>query len=132
MSLIVTVLGGFYVFAAALALWRLRMEWFAGRAAERLNGKGGEPDLHRMLVILASASLYGAAGLAMILRSGWAVWLLAAALLIQAAYYGAARLWRGSAGQHDPGSRQKAWNAALISTAAFALAAYATRIGILD
>ena len=131
MALIVTVLGGFYVFAAALALWRLRMEWFAGRAPERLSGKG-EPDLHRMLVILASASLYGAAGLAMILRSGWAVWLLAAALLIQAAYYGAARLWRGSAGQHDPGSRQKAWNAALISTAAFALAAYATRIGILD
>ena len=131
MALIVTVLGGFYVFAAALALWRLRMEWFDGRPPGRRSGKG-EPDRHRMLVILASASLYGAAGLAMILRSGWAVWLLGAALLIQAAYYGAARLWRGPAGQHDPGSWQKAWNAALISTAAFALAAYATRIGILD
>jgi hypothetical protein len=130
MTVIVTALGLFYILAAALVLRRVRMEWFLDRALEKLSGKP-EPDRARIVVIAASALLYGAAGLALVLRSGLAVWLLGGGLLAQMLYYGAVWL-RLKPGQDDNPERwRKAWNAAIISTAAFAIASYAARIGVL-
>jgi hypothetical protein len=130
MTVIVTALGIFYLLAAALVLRRVRMEWFLDRAIEKLSGKP-EPDRYRICVIAASALLYGAAGLALLLRSNLAVWLLGAGLLAQALYYGAVWLRLKPGDDGNPERWRKAWNAAIISTAAFAVAAYATRIGVL-
>jgi hypothetical protein len=132
MTIIVSALGVFYLLAAALVLRRARMEWFQDRALERSSG---EPpaDRYRLAVIAVSAVLYGVAGMALVVRSGWAVWLLGAGFLAQALYYGA--LWLRLLPDSGEGSRsdrwRKAWNAAIISAAAFALAAYAHRIGVL-
>jgi hypothetical protein len=130
MTVIVTALGIFYILAAALVLRRVRMERLLDSALEQLSGKP-EPDRNRVHAITASALLYGAAGLALVSRSSWAVWLLGAGLTAQALYYGV--LWlRLKPGEEDhPDRWRKAWNAAIISTAAFALTAYAARIGVL-
>ena len=127
MGVIATVLGLFYMLAAALVLRRVRMEWFLDRAIEKLSGKP-EPDRYRVIVMSASSLLYGMAGLALVLRSDWAVWLLGAGLMAQALYYAAVWL---RLKPDTPDRWRKAWNAAILSTAAFAFAAYAARIGVL-
>jgi hypothetical protein len=130
MTAILTVLGLFYMFAAALVLRRARFEWFVDRAIEKLSGKP-EPDRHRIWFMSCSALIYCGAGLALVLRSGWAVWLLGGGLAMQAVYYAcfapAADPGDGAAGDRW----RKAWNAAIVSAAAFALAAYGSRIGVL-
>ena len=129
MTVILTVLGLFYMFAAGLVLRRARMEWFLDQAIEKISGKP-EPDRERIWYMSASALIYGAAGIALVLRSEWAVWLLGTGLLAQAVYYGLL----APAGDPDGGDAsrwRKAWNAAIFSTAAFALAAYGHRIGVL-
>lgn len=130
MAVIATALGMFYLLAAALVLRRVRMEWFLDRAIEKLSGKP-EPDRYRVLVMAASSLLYGAAGLALVLRSGWAVWLLGAGLVAQALYYGVLWLRLKPDAGGAPDRWRKAWNAGIISTAAFAFAAYAARVGVL-
>jgi multisubunit Na+/H+ antiporter MnhB subunit len=129
MTVILTALGLFYVFTAAMVLRRARAEWFLDRALERLSGKP-EPDRNRIWYMSSSALVYGGAGLALVLRSGWAVWLLGAGLTFQAVYY-ALLAPRLRPEEIDPRRWQKAWNAAIVSTAAFALAAYGHRIGVL-
>lgn len=130
MTVILTALGLFYMFAAALVLRRARFELFLDRAIEKLSGRP-EPDRHRIWFMSGSALVYGAAGLALVLRSGWAVWLLGGGLAMQAIYYGL------FAPAPDPeeaeaGRLRKAWNAAIFfSSAALALAAYGSRIGVL-
>lgn len=130
MTVIVTALGIFYLLAAALVLRRVRMERFLDSAIEKISGKP-EPDSHRVTVIAASALLYGAAGFALVLRSRWAVWLLGAGLMAQALYYGALWIRLQPGDDSSPDRWRKAWNAAIISAAAFAFAAYAVRIGVL-
>jgi hypothetical protein len=130
MTVIVTALGLFYMLAAALVLRRVRMEWLLDGSIETLSGKP-KPDRIRIAVIAASALLYGAAGLALVLGSGFAVWLLGGGLLAQTLYYGAVWLRLNSDEDDSPERWRKAWHAAIISTAAFAIAAYAARIGVL-
>jgi len=48
---------------------------------------------------------------------------------MQALYYG--MQWLQVGGEGDPERRQKAWSAGIISAAAFAITAYAVRIGVL-
>ena len=132
MTAIVMALGIFYLLAAALVLRRVCMEWFLNPALHDPNARL-EPDRYRIIVIAASASLYGAAGLALIGRSNWAVWLLGAALLIQALYYAYVAFCLWLKPSHDLAAERwrQAWSGALVSTAAFALVSYATRIGVL-
>jgi|EndMetStandDraft_5_1072996.scaffolds.fasta_scaffold137801_3 hypothetical protein len=128
MGVVVTALGIFYLLAAALALRRVRMEWFLNRPLEKLSGKP-ESDRYRISVTAISTLLYGMAGAALVLRSSWAVWLLGSGLAMQALYYG--MQWLQVGGEGDPERRQKAWSAGIISAAAFAITAYAVRIGVL-
>lgn len=130
MTVLLTVLGLFYMLAAGLVLRRARMEWFLDRAIEKLSGKP-EPDHERIWYMSGSALLYGAAGVALVLRSDWAVWLLGGGLALQAAYYGLIAPATDLDEPSDASRRRKAWNAAIFSAAAFALAAYAHRIGLL-
>jgi hypothetical protein len=77
------------------------------------------------------ALLYGGAGLALMLRSAVAVWLLGAGLLMQAVYYGLVAPHSGSGEPAEAARWRKIWNAGIFSTAAFALAAYGLRLGVL-
>ncbi len=130
MIVILTVLGLFYLVAAALVLWRARKEWFLDRALEKLSGKR-EPDRNRVWFMCGSALIYGGAGLALVLRSGWAVWLLGTGLATQAVYYAFLAPIIEPEDSADLSRWRKVWNAAIFSTAAFALAAYGHRIGLL-
>jgi hypothetical protein len=130
MTLLLTALGLFYVFAAAMVLRRARYEWALDTALEKITGKP-EPDRDRVWYMGGCALLYGGAGLALVLRSAVAVWLLGAGLLVQAAYYG---FLAPHVDGEKPGERarwRKIWNAGIFSTAAFALAAYGLRVGVL-
>lgn len=131
MAFLVSALGLFYVIGAALVLRRVSSEWRLDRAIGTLAGKR-EPDRNRSYFMAAAAVLYGAAGLALLLRSGYAVWLLGAGLLLQATYYGVLGLVVSPEARADDDRWRKAWSAAMVSTAAFAFSAYALRSGILS
>jgi hypothetical protein len=130
MKVLLTILGLFYLFAAAMVLRRARWEMFVDRAIEKLSGKR-EPDRNRVWFMTSSALIYGGAGLALVLRSEWAVWLLGSALIMQAIYYALLAPVSDHESGADASRSRKAWNAAIFSTAAFALAAYGHRIGVL-
>ena len=130
MPLLATALGLFYVIGALLVLRQLRVEWLLDRAIETLSGRW-EPDRNRCYFMAAAAVLYGSAGLALLLRSSFAVWLLGAGLVLQAGYYGAVSLLTGSEAGVDDQRWRKVWSAAILSTAAFTFSAYAMRSGIL-
>jgi hypothetical protein len=85
MTVLLTAVGLFYAVAAVLVLRRARMEWVQGRAIETRSDE--QPDRDRIWFLCGSALVYGTAGLARLLRSGWAVWLLGAGLILQAVYY---------------------------------------------
>ncbi|WP_088345002.1 MULTISPECIES: hypothetical protein [Rhodomicrobium] len=131
MVFIATVLGAFYLLSAVMVLRRARLEWLFDRAVKSL-AKEPETDHGRLAFMAASAMLYGAAGLALLARSGLAVWLLGGGLAVQALYYGAA--WLLTTPQAPAGDAHwtKTWTAAVLSTAAFAFAAYASRMGVLN
>lgn len=116
--------------AAILVLRRARTEWLIDRAIEEITLQR-EPDANRVYFMTGTALLYGAAGLALLLKSSLAVWLLGAGLLLQAGYYGGLWLVMGSDDREDGERWRKALNAGIVSTAAFAFAAYAMRCGVL-
>jgi uncharacterized membrane protein YfcA len=129
-AFVLSALGLFYIVAALLVFRRIRFEWLMDRAIQALTQRR-EPDRDRLYFMAGSAALYGAAGVALLLRSDLAVWLLGGGLLLQALYYGILRLVVGR--QDDDDDRwRRAWNAAIVSTAAFAIAAYAARSGVLS
>ena len=130
MKFFVSALGLFYVVGAFLVARQVRFEWLHDRAIETRT-KRREPDRNRSYFMAAAAALYGAAGLALLLRSDLAVWLLGAGLMLQAAYYGVLWLIIAPEAHADDDRWRKAWNAAMVSTAAFAFSAYAMRSGIL-
>jgi hypothetical protein len=129
MALIFTALGLFYIAAAALVLRRARADWSQARSAETMRG-GPRLDRDRLWFMSCSALVNGGAGLALVLRSDWAVWLLGAGLVMQATYYSILSPLAEPEGG-DAGHWRKIWNAAIVTTAAFALAAYGHRIGVL-
>ena len=59
------------------------------------------------------------------------VWLLGAGLVLQASYYCVLSLVISPEARANDDRWRKAWNAAMVSTAAFAFSAYAMRSGIL-
>jgi hypothetical protein len=130
MAFLVFALGLFYVAAAFLALRRIRFEWLLERALETLT-RHRDPERNRLYFMTVTAALYGAAGIALLLRSSLALWLLGTGLLLQASYYGVLWLMIGVTDSTDTDRWRKAWSAAIVSTAAFAFAAYAARAGIL-
>ncbi len=111
-------------------LRRARFEWCLDLAIEKLSGKP-ELDRDRVWCMSGCALVYGGAGVALVLRSFWAVWLLGAGLILQALYYALLAPADDPQDAGASGRRRKAWNAAIFSTAAFALAAYGHRIGAL-
>lgn len=123
MTFITTALGLFYIAAAGLVLRRAYAE--ARAAGTRPTAQ----ETFRTLLITLSASLYGAAGLALLLRSGLAVWLFAAGLGLQALAYA---LLFGAAANGDARQSNQAWTAGMLSAAATAFSAYALRQGILS
>ena len=130
MTAIIMAVGVFYMLAAAFVLRRACMEWLLDHAIEKRAGTP-EPDRHRLLFMSASAFLYGGAGFALVLGSAAAVWFLGMGLLVQGLYYGLFRRNAAGSSDADGNSQRQAWNAAIISTAAFALAAYALKAGVL-
>jgi hypothetical protein len=130
MPFLVSALGLFYVIGAILVLRRVRLEWLFDHAIETLTHRR-EPDRNRSYFMAVAAVLYGAAGLALLLRSGYAVWLLGAGLVLQASYYCVLSLVISPEARANDDRWRKAWNAAMVSTAAFAFSAYAMRSGIL-
>jgi hypothetical protein len=74
MTFITTALGLFYIAAASLVFQRAYAET---RGAGNLNTAR---ERLRTLLIILSASLYGTAGLTLLLKSGLAVWFFAAGL----------------------------------------------------
>lgn len=132
MGLLASALGIFYMFAAYLALRQTRLEWFLDRAHAALKSTDGPaPERGRLYFVVLSACLYGLAGIALLVRSRFAVWFFALGLMAQAAYY-AIVWWRADETRRRDEERwRKALNAAIISTAAFAFSAYAARSGIL-
>ena len=124
----------FKYFAQELVVVRHPVGDFLRRADDQVHpepARNALPDRHRLLFMSASAFLYGGAGFALVLGSAAAVWFLGIGLLVQGLYYGLFR--RNAAGRStvDANSQRQAWNAAIISTAAFALAAYALKAGVL-
>ena len=83
MKFLVSALGLFYVVGAFLVARQVRFEWSLDRAIETLTERR-EPDRNRSYFMTAAAALYGAAGLALLLRSDLAVWFLGAGLMLQA------------------------------------------------
>lgn len=81
---------------------------------------------------LVSTCLYGAAGIALLMKSDAAVWLLGGGLLAQAGFYGL--LWASGKAQTGGGDERgrKIWSAATVSTAVFAFSTYAARQGVLS
>jgi hypothetical protein len=130
MPILVSALGLFYVIGAALVLWQVRLEWLFDHAIDML-ADGREPDSIRSYFMAAAAVLYGAAGLALLLRSSLAVWLLGSGLMLQAGYYSALWLLISPETRADDDRWRKAWSAAMVSAGAFAFSAYAMRTGIL-
>jgi hypothetical protein len=125
MTFITSALGLFYIAAASLVLRRAYAEarWAGtpSTAQERV----------RTLLIALSASLYGAAGLALLLKSGLAVWLFAAGLALQALAY-ALLFGAAAAASGDARQSNQAWTAGMLSAAATAFSAYALRQGLLS
>jgi hypothetical protein len=133
MGLLTSALGAFYVVAAYLALKQARLEWFIDGAHAALTKENRLPvEQSRLYFVTISACLYGLAGLALLLGSRLAVWFLGGGLIAQAVYYGFVWLRLTQAERADEDRWRKALNAALISTAAFAFAAYAVRVGVLS
>lgn len=130
MTVIAMALGLFYVIASLLAAFAVRREWFLDHALEELTMERG-PERGRLYFMTISTGLYGAAGIALLLRSELAVWLLGSGLLLQGGYYG--MVWRQIIQDEldDRERWQKALNAGILSTAAFAFSAYAARQGVL-
>jgi hypothetical protein len=125
MVFLTSAVGVFYVLAACLVLRRAYADGGLAPAA-------GRPEQLRTVLMGLSAAHYAAAGIALLFRSGVAVWLLAGGLGLQALAYGLAFALSGSSAA-DAGGRQ--WNQALtggmISAAAIAFSAYAWRAGVL-
>jgi len=130
MTFIAVALGLFYVIASLLAAFAVRREWFLDRALEELTMER-DPERGPLYFMTISTGLYGAAGIALLMKSELAVWLLGSGLLLQGGYYG--MVWRKiTAEELDDRQRwQKALNAGILSTAAFAFSAYAARQGVL-
>ncbi len=76
MGLAASALGAFNLLAALLALNAVRMEWVQAKTIESLT-HDRDPERGRLWAMTASSCFYGAAGLALILKSALAVWLLA-------------------------------------------------------
>lgn len=131
MLFLVSALGLFYVAGAALVLRRVYFESRRGGGSKPLVDQRN-PDRNRSYFMAAAAVFYGAAGFALLLRSGHALWLLGAGLLLQASYYGVLWLVISAEALSDDDRWRKAWTAAIVSTAAFTFSAYATRSGILS
>jgi hypothetical protein len=121
MTLITSAIGLFYVLAAALVLHRAYAEGYLDQS--RL-------DQTRQLLMTLSACLYGAAGLALLMRSAIALWLFAGGLGLQGVAYILLSGGKG-AGQDDGRQSAQAWTAGIVSAAAIAFSAYALREGVL-
>ncbi|MGF1620209.1 MAG: hypothetical protein ACFCUR_06320 [Rhodomicrobiaceae bacterium] len=131
MSWIAQSLGLFYSAAALLALLTLRSAW----SAKRGNRQVAAPAFHERIWLgftLLSICLYGAAGIALLVKSHAAVWLLGCGLLAQGCFYGL--IWLSGKAQLGGGDERgrKIWSAAMVSTAVFAFSTYAARQGVLS
>jgi len=130
MEWIIRLLGAFYVLGGLLLLRSARMEWFLNKAIEKITLKP-EPDRWEVMFPLSCGVIYLAAGALLAMLSVWGMWLLAAGLMLQAIYYPV--VWHlADAGERADRPRWRAArNAGILSAAAFALSAYAYRIGVL-
>ncbi len=130
MEWIIRLLGAFYILSGFLLFRSARMEWLLNRAIERITLKP-EPDRWQVAFPIVAGVIYLSAGVALAALNIWGLWLLAAGLAAQAIYYPVA--WH-LADAEDRADRQRwlaARNAGIFSTAAFALSAYAYRVGVL-
>jgi hypothetical protein len=124
MTFLTSAVGVFYVLAACLVLRRAYADGGMAAAAGRLE------QLRTVLMAL-SAALYAAAGIALLFRSGAAVWLFAGGLALQALAYGLAFSVSGSAADAEGRQWNQALTGGMISAAAIAFSAYARRAGVL-
>lgn len=130
MEWIIRLLGAFYVFGGFLLLRSARMEWFLNKAIEKITLKP-EPDRWRVAFPIVSGAVYLLAGVALAGLSVWGLWLLGAGLVAQAIYYSLAWRLADAEERGDEARWRAARNAGMFSAAAFALAAYAYRTGVI-
>jgi hypothetical protein len=125
-------LGLFYSAAALLALLTLRSAWSAEREGRQLAA----PALHEHIWLgftLVSACLYGAAGIALLLKSDAAVWLVSSSIFPKNGIHFIGSRYSGKAQMGGGDERgRKIWSAAMVSTAVFAFSTYAARQGVLS
>jgi hypothetical protein len=130
MSWIAQSLGLLYAAAALLSLTSLRPAWTFERKGRHIAGPSFLERIWLGFTVLFTC-LYGAAGIALLMKSDSAVWLLGGGLFVQAGFYGL--MWLGGRVQMGGGEERwrKIWSAAIVSTAVFAFSTYAARQGVL-
>lgn len=130
MEWIIRLLGAFYILGGFLLLRTARVEWLLNKAIERITLRP-EPDRWEVAFPIVAGLIYLSGGAALAVLSVWGLWLLGAGLVAQAVYYPLA--WRAADAQErgNAGRWRTARNAGIFSAAAFALSAYAYRLGVL-
>lgn len=130
MDWIIRLLGAFYILSGLLLFRSARMEWLLNRAIERITLKT-EPDRWQVAFPIVAGVIYLSAGVALAALNIWGLWLLGAGLAAQAVYYPVAWHLADAEERTNRPQWRAARNAGIFSAAAFALSAYAYRIGVL-
>ncbi|RIA47360.1 hypothetical protein [Dichotomicrobium thermohalophilum] len=130
MEWIIRLLGAFYILGGFLLLRTARTEWLLDRAIAQISLQSA-PGRWEVLFLLAFGVIYLSAGVALLALSIWGVWLLGAGLVLQAAYYPLSWRLADDTERADRPRWRATRNAGIFSAAAFALSAYAYRLGVL-
>ena len=130
MDWVIRLLGAFYILGGLLLFRSARLEWLLNKAIERITLKP-EPDHWQVAFPIVAGVIYLSAGVALAALNIWGLWLLGAGLAAQAIYYPAAWHLADAAERANRAQWLAARNAGIFSAAAFALSAYAYRIGVL-
>jgi hypothetical protein len=130
MEWIIRLLGAFYIVCGFLLFRSARTEWLLNQAIERITLKP-EPDRWQMAFPIIAGTIYLSAGVALAALDTLGLWLLGTGLVAQAIYYPLAWHYADDEERRDTTQWRSARNAGMFSAAAFALSAYAYRVGVL-
>jgi hypothetical protein len=130
MEWIIRLLGAFYILGGLLLFRSARTEWLLNQAIERITLKP-EPDRWQVAFPIIAGIIYLSAGVALAALDVWGLWLLGAGLIAQAIYFPLAWHYADAEERRNRAQWRAARNAGIFSAAAFALSAYAYRVGVL-
>jgi uncharacterized membrane protein len=130
MEWIIRLLGAFYILGGFLLFRSARMEWLLNQAIEKITLKP-EPDRWQVAFPVIAGLIYLLAGAALAALNAWGLWLLGAGLIAQGIYFPLAWYHADAEERRNTAQWRSARNAGIFSAAAFALSAYAYRVGVL-